>query len=760
MSNTGQTAEAIRLRFTGNFLRAQEFTTGSQAGGYPLGSVGLRAGANLSATQLAAITATIRTKGAGGNPDTVRYTLTSPTTAVAADGEAIFRAPDDATLRASTSYFIVFDISRRITDAARRTADDAEDSGGSSGWSIGNEFRDYNKSTSTWSTNTTGQFMIAVYPPPSDPTDAIGNPSITGTAQVGQTVTAGIGTIVDPDGLPTNFPANYTFQWVRVSGGADLDIPGETSSTYTLASADVGKKVKVKVSFTDGLGNVNVPLESVESATVIAAQEDCTTDRGGSDWCTTLTVGVGSPQGGFEFFGYNPDSSPPHGALDDTIIEYGGTNFTVEKIELQVNGGNPSNSRVEVELDAFVPRGTAFDLGGTTFTTEESSEQSVVGRYRWPLPTAMAWLEGQKVTVSLRSPLVLRSATVDGRTLVLNYDETLDDTSVPAASAYAVKVDGNDSTASNVAIDGTRVTLALTSTVTEGQTVTVSYTVPSSNPVQGTAGNYAEALTDQAVTNHTGIVNHPATGRPEIAGTGRHQVGSELRAITDDIADTDGLFHVQWRYRWVRVDGDTEAEIPGATESAYLTRDSDVGKRIKVRVSFSDDLGFLEVRQSEPTSVFIPVLPDVTTLLDTTLTVAENDTLKGCFDYGPSTESCRYRLGEDTFTSIHPVAGGLTLTISSLTLKTLQSYDLFLYFNKKLREYERENLVLLLNERVFRFSRASDRTPISNAEVWTKIRQLTWSEGQKVRLRIKDTYENRQPTGRRRSPAGTGSGTP
>ena len=178
--------------------------------------------------------------------------------------------------------------------------------------------------------------------------------------------------------------------------------------------------------------------------------------------------------------------------------------------------------------------------------------------------------------------------------------------------------------------------------------------------------------------------------------------------------------------------------------------DSGDGKRVKVRVSFSDDHGFDEVRESNPTAVLTGPLPDARTLLDTTLTVAESSTLRGCF-YSPpdrpSTIACRDRIGEDTFTSTHPGAGDLTLTISSLMLKTLESYDLFLYFDKKLRQYERENLALLVDGRVFRFSRASDLTPITHAEVWTKIRRLTWSEGQEVRLRIKDTYQNRLPTG-------------
>ena len=50
-----------------------------------------------------------------------------------------------------------------------------------------------------------------------DNSPATGKPTIGGTPQVGQTLTAGMGTIADADGLPTTtFPTGYRFQWVRV----------------------------------------------------------------------------------------------------------------------------------------------------------------------------------------------------------------------------------------------------------------------------------------------------------------------------------------------------------------------------------------------------------------------------------------------------------------------------------------------------------------------------------------------------------------
>ena len=81
---------------------------------------------------------------------------------------------------------------------------------------------------------------------------ATGAPTISGTAAVGHTLMAATGTIADTDGVPTTF----TYQWIRVDGSDETDISGATGSTYLPADADAGKKVKVKVSFTDDLGGM------------------------------------------------------------------------------------------------------------------------------------------------------------------------------------------------------------------------------------------------------------------------------------------------------------------------------------------------------------------------------------------------------------------------------------------------------------------------------------------------------------------------
>ena len=94
--------------------------------------------------------------------------------------------------------------------------------------------------------------------------------------------------------------------------------------------------------------------------------------------------------------------------------------------------------------------------------------------------------------------------------------------------------------------------------------------------------------------------NTPATGAPTISGT--VQVGETLTADTSGIADADGLGNAVFEYQWIAED----TEVAGATSSTYTPVDADVGKTIKVRVSFIDGNNNQEALTSEPTASVAP----------------------------------------------------------------------------------------------------------------------------------------------------------
>ena len=94
----------------------------------------------------------------------------------------------------------------------------------------------------------TSEPTAAVEGEPADNTPATGAPSISGTARVGEILTASVTDISDADGLDN---VSYSYQWIRGS----TDIEGAAGSSYTLARADEGERIKVRVSFTDDAGN-------------------------------------------------------------------------------------------------------------------------------------------------------------------------------------------------------------------------------------------------------------------------------------------------------------------------------------------------------------------------------------------------------------------------------------------------------------------------------------------------------------------------
>ena len=102
---------------------------------------------------------------------------------------------------------------------------------------------------------------------------ATGAPVISGTVQVGQTLTASTSGIADSDGLSN---AVFAYQWVASDGTTDMDISGATSATYTLADADQGKTVKVRVTFTDDGGNEELLISAATTAVAPPPSDDAT----------------------------------------------------------------------------------------------------------------------------------------------------------------------------------------------------------------------------------------------------------------------------------------------------------------------------------------------------------------------------------------------------------------------------------------------------------------------------------------------------
>ena len=132
--------------------------------------------------------------------------------------------------------------------------------------------------------------------------DATGAPTISGTPQVEQTLTADTSSITDADGL-TN--VSYSYQWI--AGGTD--IAGATGSTYTLTASEQGQTIQVRVTFTDDADNE----ETLTSAATVAVAAAPNRDATGAP-----TIG-GTPQVGETL---TADTSPIDDADGLTNVSY------------------------------------------------------------------------------------------------------------------------------------------------------------------------------------------------------------------------------------------------------------------------------------------------------------------------------------------------------------------------------------------------------------------------------------------------------
>ena len=322
---------------------------------------------------------------------------------------------------------------------------------------------------------------------------ATGAPVISGTPRVGETLTAAPGNVADEDGLTG---ATYAYQWVRVGadGSSDPeDIEGAGSSTYTLTRADAGKRIKVRVSFTDDFSNEEARTSAAfpSSDTVV---DPCPVPDLGSRrgiWSGTVTVG---PTGDVSAHGF---AVPGVGGLDSTGFDIGARTHTVDELLVGAGDGDLTFGLADAPLSETERAALRLHVCDAPFDFSAATVVDATHAYRWSAGLDWSGATTREVRLSLSA-------------------------------------------------------------------------------------------------------NRAPAGKPAVSGVA--VVGAELSAQTDGITDADGLTGVVYAYRWLRVDADgvsNEEEIDGETAAAYTPAEVDVGRKVKVRVRFTDELGGVETLTSD-----------------------------------------------------------------------------------------------------------------------------------------------------------------
>ena len=392
-----------------------------------------------------------------------------------------------------------------------------------------------------------GGLLLVVLGPnaPATPnTPATDAPTISGTARVGETLTADTTGISDGDGLDN---ATFAYQWL--ADNAEID--SATASSYTLVAADAGKAIKVRVSFTDDAGN-DEELISAATGAVVAAPPPLNTPATGAPTITG-TAEVGEPL-----------TADTTGISDDDGLDNATFAYQWLADDAEINGANASTYTLADD-----------DAGKTikvrvSFTDDAGNEEQLTSA----MTGAVAAAPPPPNTPATGAPTITGAAQV-GETLTADTTGISDDDGLDNATfAYQWLAD-------NAEIDSATASSYTLVAADAGKAIKVRVSFTDD------AGNDEELISAAtgAVVAAPPPLNTPATGAPTI--TGAAEVGETLTADTTGISDDDGLDNATFAYQWLADD----AEINGANASTYTLADDDAGKTIKVRVSFADDAG-------------------------------------------------------------------------------------------------------------------------------------------------------------------------
>ena len=445
---------------------------------------------------------------------------------------------------------------------------------------------------------------------------ATGEPAISGTARAEQVLTADASPIMDTDGLTD---VDFIYQWIRVDADGTsnpVDITDANAATYTLTDDDEGKKVKVKVSFTDELSGEEERTSAAypSSGTVTAAGPNTAPTAANNTVTTGEDMAYAFMAGDFGFLDTDTGdtlasvkivTTPALGAL-----ALDGTAVMADAVV--------TKTQIDGDMLTFRPAQDAHGAPYTTFTfkvndgTDDSADAytMTIDVTDAPAPVCAAPSFGDRREIWTGTVTVERG---ENRGLVYyGFSEGVAGTLLPSQS---FSIGSN-----NYAIDAILVTtsgamefsLGGSDDLTRSEVAALRLNVCDGDYDFSTAPDPYELNTtvwfttldwSPPVVTRTVYLslpaNNAATGEPAITGTA--QAGQALTAVTTGIMDADGLTGVDFTYQWMRVDADglsNPADITDANAATYSLTAADVGKKIKVKVSFTDELSGEEERTS------------------------------------------------------------------------------------------------------------------------------------------------------------------
>lgn len=469
----------------------------------------------------------------------------------------------------------------------------------------------------TYDSNTskTSSAVIHVSNSNDAPTGAV---TISGIADVGLILTADTSAVTDADNLTSsnrqlNSVSNsFGYQWRRITGPGTNDyeeITGAIFSTYTVTAADQGKKLAVVFHYTDEGGTPEYRTSSASGAVPMPAGPDtekpvlpdqALSHKGSLNVGDSIgTLGV-SPNltatdnigvVGYRFSGTDANAKDKYKSadgkfkIDDTgkvyYIDPSGANITTLTYQIEAFDAAGNASVVVAGTQANPALSKGHLVIAIDFSSQQSSQQGGVQ-------------QGGGQRNSDTTPPHLLSAeynlTEDPSSIYLTFDEALSvfaytsaqgaganggtQGGATSASPFTVKVDNVDASIQSAVVEPNantfllvRVHITLSSPITAGQVVKVSYADPTpnvndtstgSNLVEDSAFNDLASTQTVAIATSTTFTNGNNQGNnggtpggsqpPTGGGSGQNQGGGNKIYMGSDQNDdnttgTDSQFH-------------------------------------------------------------------------------------------------------------------------------------------------------------------------------------------------------------------------
>jgi uncharacterized protein YukE len=421
------------------------------------------------------------------------------------------------------------------------------------------------------SVNTLTTAVIAAQPPVNTVL-----PVISGTTTDGSTLSVNQGTWTGTS------PITYAYQWQRCdSAGANcVDIAGQTASTHLLVGADVGQRLRVRVTGTNVAGNASV--NTLTTAVIAALPPANTTPpviSGTTTDGSTLGVNLGTWTGTSPLtYTYQWQRCDAAGANCVDVVGATSSTFALT--------GTDAGSTIRVKVTATNVAGAA------TVTTVASSTVAAQPPVNTVLP-------------------VISGTTTDGSTLSVNQGTWTGTTPI----TYAYQWQRCDSAGANcVDIAGQTTSSHLLVGADVGQRLRVRVTATN------VAGNASVDTLPTAV-----IAAQPPANTVLPQANGTTQDGDTLTAAN---GTWTGTTPISYAYQWLRCDsaGANCVNIAGATAGNYVLTASDVGHRIRVRVTGTNVAGSAAAT-SPATALATADPPDNTTPPQVSGTTQDGSTL-------------------------------------------------------------------------------------------------------------------------------------